>query len=623
MRERLIRLSGWILPVVLCWAVFWPGIQTWFLRDDFAWLGLRLELQSWADLPRILFEPRAQGTIRPWSERAFFLVLSGIYGLDGLPFRVVAFLTQALNLVLLSWVAKRLTGSTAAGILAAALWGINANLGIPMSWSSAYNQILCSAFLLGALSLFIRYLETGAATLYWTHIAVFVAGFGALELNVVYPALAFVWLAAHGQLRARWKSMLLPALLSIAYVLLHNHFAPKVQAGLYKMHVDSSMASTLGRYVLGSFGGERLSDLNLAPWFITMGKLTPVAALGGLAVALAAALRTGRRRMAAGPAWFLVAISPVLPLRDHITDYYTMIPLMGFAMLAAWGLTAAWALGGLFRTAGVAAAAWYAATTIPVARSVAEYHRDQGNLARNLVLGVERAAQLHPGKIILLHGVNTDQFWSALNDSPFRLLGLSNVFLTPGSERTIQSFPELGSVAEHVLEAGPARKALEAGAAVVYDAEGEKLRNITKGYAQIARQMPDELPRHVDAGKAIYSDQLLEGWKPITEWYRWSERRARLALRGPGSPQERLHVTAYCPASHLTQGPVILKLRVNGADAPPFRIESAGPATAVFPLDARLVGQARIEITVEVDRTVDKSNEDASLGLVFGTFSIR
>ncbi len=41
---------------------------------------------------------------------------------------------------------------------------------------------------------------------------------------------------------------------------------------------------------------------------------------------------------------------------------------------------------------------------------------------RTLVLGVQRAHELHPGKVILLDGVNDDLFWGAIQQRPFLFL---------------------------------------------------------------------------------------------------------------------------------------------------------------------------------------------------------
>jgi len=176
--------------MLFCLAVHWLALKTWFLGDDFAWLGLRLELHSPRDLVHILFRPEAQGTVRTISERLFFLIFYSVFGLHAPPFRIWAFLTQFANIVLLVKIANQLTGSTAAGPIAAMLWTANAGLAVALGWSAAYNEIAFAFFILLAFYLFLRHIDTGEKKYWIWQWVVFLLGFGALELNVMYPALA-------------------------------------------------------------------------------------------------------------------------------------------------------------------------------------------------------------------------------------------------------------------------------------------------------------------------------------------------------------------------------------------------------------------------------------------------
>src|SRR6185295_7897338 len=156
------------------------------------------DVHSWRDFLSAMFTPMAQGTIRPWSERGFFMLFSTLFGLDALPFRIWVFATQFANLTLLNAIAGRLTGSRAAGFWAAMLWTANPALISSMTWTSTYNQVLCAFFLLLAFYLLLRYVDSGEERYWRAQWAVFLLGFGALEINVVYPAIAmlYAWLFA-------------------------------------------------------------------------------------------------------------------------------------------------------------------------------------------------------------------------------------------------------------------------------------------------------------------------------------------------------------------------------------------------------------------------------------------
>ena len=109
------RRISWAIPPLFCLAFYWYGLKCWFRQDDFAWLKLSSQVHSWPDFWRAMFAPLAQGSIRPLSERAYFMGLYTLFGLDALPFRTCVFVTQAANLLLIRAVAARITGSTTAG----------------------------------------------------------------------------------------------------------------------------------------------------------------------------------------------------------------------------------------------------------------------------------------------------------------------------------------------------------------------------------------------------------------------------------------------------------------------------------------------------------------------------
>ena len=191
--DRLGRAAYWLTPVAFCFALYWLGIRIWFAQDDFAWLNLRNRVTDFHSFLWAMFAPLAQGTVRPWSERGFFVLFSWFFGLRALPYRLFVFANQFLNIILVVLVTRKLTKSQLAGFVAPLLWVANPALLIPMTWTASYNEIQCTTFLLLAFYLFIRYTETGERKYYWAQWAVFVLGFGSLEIIVVYPAIAAVY----------------------------------------------------------------------------------------------------------------------------------------------------------------------------------------------------------------------------------------------------------------------------------------------------------------------------------------------------------------------------------------------------------------------------------------------
>src|SRR5262245_40916357 len=129
---RVRAVLWWTAPPLLCLLLHWSGFTAWFRADDFAWLGAGIYIQNLHDLLVAVFWPQAQRTIRPLSERVFFMAGFSLFGLDSLPFKIVVFGTQFASLGLMASIGARLTGSRAAGLLAALFWVINGSLIEPL-----------------------------------------------------------------------------------------------------------------------------------------------------------------------------------------------------------------------------------------------------------------------------------------------------------------------------------------------------------------------------------------------------------------------------------------------------------------------------------------------------------
>ena len=168
---------------------------------------------------------------------------------------------------------------------------------------------------------------------------VFSLGFGALEINVVYPAIAgaYILFVAPKQRRPRLLAGVAPLFaLSVIYFLVHRGIAPLPASGVYAIHMDSRIFNTLRLYSQSSlmpvdwtaFGhSRRVGDAVL---WISVAAIVALFALD---------LRKRRTIVLFFAAWYLASLAPVLVLPDHYTDYYLTMPLLGLAMLFGYGAT--------------------------------------------------------------------------------------------------------------------------------------------------------------------------------------------------------------------------------------------------------------------------------------------
>jgi hypothetical protein len=602
----LARAAWWCGPAAICLLIHWRALVSWFRADDFAWLALKPNLHD-------IFAPMAQGTLRPLGDRLFFIAGYGLFGLNAVPFHLIAFATQFANLALVAWIGTRLTGRRIAGFLAAALWATSDTAVLPLGWASAYNQVLCGFFLLLAFSFLLRYVETGDPRYNLYQWIAFLLGFGAMELNIVYPALAgaYAVFCARPYLKKVWP-LLLP---SVAYFALHQALAPAGKDPNYTLHLTGAMFRTLAKYWAWSVGPwDFWAPVSLPKWLIP-------AAVALLSLALLGFAAMRGRTAAFCLAWFVIAIAPVLPLRDRVTEYYSFLPAIGLCWLAGWALAEAWRSRPNTRIAAAALLAVYLSIMLPRTVAASDFNYRLTERVQNLVEGLARAHQLHPGQTILLDGVDTPLFYHGLLDHSFRLLGIEHVYIAPGSERQIESHPELGDIGEFVLPADEAAKAIENDELTVYDVRGPVLRNITSTYASQARDLG--LPHRVDVASRLAASLLGPEWYPPEGNHRWMPKRASLRMAGPTAAGQKLYLRGYYPPEQLRAGPLTVAVTVNGTLLAPATLASGGDFELAFPLPDSLVGQSAIEIVAEVSRTFRAGADIRDLGLAFGEFEVR
>lgn len=610
---RARAAAYWMLPALICLAVHWRGFESWFRGDDFAWLSLYSHIHSFGDLLSALFRPQAQGTIRPWSERAFFILGYGLFGLNALPFRIVIFATQFLALALAQAIGWKLTASRAAGFCAAVLWIANSSSMEPLSWVCVYNEVMCAAFLMGALWMRIRYLETGQRRFHIWEWVIFVLGFGALELNIVYPALAlaYTWLRA----RKLWRGTLPMFAVSLVYFALHSWAAPAAKTGAYALRFGPSILRTLATYWTWSIGPVYLATPpHLKRWML-------VAAIGlvtlGLATFAIRKLRAGITVPLFCLAWYLIAFAPTLPLRDHMTEYYPYIPVIGLAWLGGWALAEAWQRPGASRSAAILLGLLYLGLVLPRTIRASNWNYHLAEKAHNLVTGVARATMLHPGEAILLDGADEEQYLSAIRDKAFVLVGANHVYLAPGSEKNLTQQADWGSVSDNILAPSVVATALDRGQLEVYDVRNSTLRNITSTYA--ANLRTSGLPLRVSVSDALTNYLLGPEWYPLDIDHRWMPQRATLRMGAPQEPGRKLYLQGYC-AEGL--GAAEVTVNIDGQPLPPQPVHP-GKFELAFPLPDSLTGKREMRVAVELSKTFRPPNDPRDLGLSFGVFEVR
>lgn len=615
----------WGLAAVIVFALWldWPGIKTWFSADDFAWLGLRLHVHDFDTLVWALFHPFAQGTVRVLSERVYFLTLSSIFGFNAIPFHVVTFLTQAAALALLAVCMRRMTGSTAAAFAAPVFWTCSAMTAQAVSWSSAYNEVLCGALLLAAFYFLLRHIESNRGSDLVGLWICYLLGFGTLEHVVVFPFLAAGWALcrARGYL-LRTLPLFVPA---AVFAGLHFALVPATTDPLYQLHVDASMFPTFRIYWLMATGAFRAPD----DWFAPPHPAGLVLSLSlSISLAAFAAFRAWKKdfRGLFFLGWFVFMVGPVLPLRDHVQDYYLTLPVIGLAMLGGWGIGVTIENRRLpyVALAAILAGAFclYSARDL---RIELNWYYTRGRRLESLIEGIAAERKSHPGAIILLNGVSDRLFWSGFGDHPFRLLGLGQIYLAPGTESAINPHPEWGGISDYVIPPAQARAALSAGNARVLTIVSGRLLETTAAYRRVLEAEMDNLSHSiVDAADPASASRFSPEWYPPEQDFRWMPRTASVTLEAPRKPGMDLVITGFCPAVLLAQGPLHLTVSANGTRLGIATVNAPGQTVVLkFPIPPQLAGEGPMKLDLSVDRVYRAPGDKRDLGFIVRRFELR
>lgn len=619
--RRVLRVLYWLVPIAFCIWLYWLGARIWFSKDDFAWLNLRHQVADFRSFVWAMFHPFAQGTIRPWSERGFFMLFSWLFGLRALPYRLFIFANAFLNIVLLMLVTRKLTKSQLAGFVAPLLWLASPALLIPMSWTASYNEIQCTTFLLLSFYLFVRYTETGERKYYWAQWVTFVLGFGSLEINAVYPAIA----AVYAFLFAR--SCLLSTLplfgASAVYAYIHRLAAGEIGGNFYydmNFHVRLLWSTMKQYWNIGLSLPGYVDFMHWPHWQRGAAVWLLTTAILGFA-----AWQAWKRRFL--PlfclCWYLIILAPLLPLHNHVTAYYLTMPAIGLAILGAYGISLACRKGWLPAAAVTALLLLYLVPSSRLARAQMIVAFDGTDRVRGLVQSVAYAKRLHPGKMILLNGVDDNLFWASVYDSPFRIFGWNDVFLTPDCRPLIHEDVNLGEIDSYFLPAAATARVLRDGGAVVYFVEDRRLQNVTRTYtALVDSQPPPPLSQSINVGTSYFNDQIGEGWFGLEGSHRWSRGHAVVYLAGPASPGQKLYVAGHATDEELQAGPLHLALTIDGRPQPVQTINRTEFEFS-YALPPDVVGRPKIEVAFTLDRTTRVPSDDRDLGLAFGEFNIR
>ncbi|MBI4481449.1 MAG: hypothetical protein HY652_01030 [Acidobacteria bacterium] len=410
----LLALLG--LEVVL----FSPSSSMFFCGDSLFYLSRRLESQE--DVVRIFTRDDDMRSYRPLTYVLFSYVWYPLFGLDPLGSHRVALLFHLLNTVLVFLLLKELltTEGALAGSAVFGLHSINFFITYDMTYLSDFTYL---PLVLLALRAQLKSQAIRAGVFFSLTLLL-------KESAVVVPFLMMLCLifkeggAGWGRVIRKAFQRTSPYFLLLGFYVVAQLF---IKSGrLYPddpshpFHVALGFDRLLSKYkfVLWALNlPEQFWRVRLKVWVIPW-LMAPLLISGGSRL-----LRALDRRIALGILWFLVALSPLLLLREVPLQHHLYLPMVGLALAAGTLVRGPWPLQRQAR-AGALLAAFVLATALHVVRYMEFSWVSHGSrVAQDALRQVrERHPALPKGAILhILPSVEKDIVWYFDNGKLFSL----------------------------------------------------------------------------------------------------------------------------------------------------------------------------------------------------------
>ena len=346
-RVKTLAALATIAAYYMVW--FRSCVLTFFSFDDFRIMRdvATLQMGSLAGVAQLL-RPRSPNgfyTYRPLSQKGYFYLLHQLFGYDASACHAFQLLICALNAALVFGIARRVSGSTLAGLLGATLYAAAPGHVTAIYWLAAFSMV-GSALVVFATVYF--WLTTGGLIRAIGCAILQVVGLLTGEYAVAIPvllAIAAVFGPRNEDRRRAVRDLTAPVLIVAGYVGAKLYYVAKyplmVINGLsytpsYTPRFDAlGWVARLGHYATACFSASMLAKAFTGlgtDGFLVVGVIT--IALTGLAGWQALRGRSHWRLLAFGSSAFVAGLLPVLPIRDQFADYYIGTAAMGSALAA-------------------------------------------------------------------------------------------------------------------------------------------------------------------------------------------------------------------------------------------------------------------------------------------------
>lgn len=337
-----------LFTIVLSGVLYKDSFTSYFFQDD--WFSFRISLaQSFRDILSF-FIPRVDVIYyRPFGMQIPFFILGSLFGVNPSPFRVISFITHAVNIILVFILIKKLTKTDSIALLASFFYGVSSVHYIPFYWFATYAFISGPTMFFASTILFLLFIQQRRKTCYLFSIIFFIAGILTNELVFTMPLIMFCYLIIFR--RINFIKYLTPHFIVIlaSFAVRFFIFRPP-STGYYQLGLYSLMNNLEG-YLLWSFNWPEEMKAQLIkfykvnpqfirdfPFYYYIFISTFLFFIILLIICLIINFLKNKEKyklnfIVFGLVWYLIGLFPVIFFPHHAFAYYLPISLVGLLLI--------------------------------------------------------------------------------------------------------------------------------------------------------------------------------------------------------------------------------------------------------------------------------------------------
>lgn len=318
----------WLLIFVATVVAYGTSLRYGFSQDDWYFL-LISRASNFGDILNF-FNPASQSGFaffRPLGTQLYYYLFQD----QSIAMHVFMLLVQSLNGFLVMRLVERLKVKSPVPLMVGVLYAISSVHFLSLYYIAATQQLLAATFSLLSLIFFLE-------LKYKVSVIFFLIALLSKETAIVVPGVAFI-LVLVNKLKPTLKAFVPYTLLSVVYLLMRLTTSSSVQSE-YHLSLGPSVITNIRWYYLfaANFPEQLVSyalprmGINLTQFIADFGTSAWIIMISSL-IALFVLIRLIQTRRWLYMLWFVIALGPVILLRDHLYPHYLDLALIPFLLL--------------------------------------------------------------------------------------------------------------------------------------------------------------------------------------------------------------------------------------------------------------------------------------------------